>query len=104
VKSQVIADQFGGTQPVPGATITYQIVATPSGTGTATNVVFNDAIPANTTYKNGSLKLNGVALSEANDTDAGQFITTPAAQVSVALGSLTAASSAQTISFAVTIN
>jgi uncharacterized repeat protein (TIGR01451 family) len=104
VKSQVISDQFGGTQPLPGATITYQIVVTPSGTGTASNVVFNDGIPVNTTYKTGTLKLNGAALSDASDGDAGQFIASPATQVSVALGTLTAASSAQTISFAVTIN
>jgi len=104
VKSQVIADQFGGTQPVPGATITYQVIVTPSGTGTAANVVFNDAIPANTTYKPGTLKLDGTGLTDGNDADAGQFVGSPAAQVSVALGTLTAASSAQTISFAVTIN
>jgi uncharacterized repeat protein (TIGR01451 family) len=104
VKSQVVADQFGGNQPVPGATITYQIVITPSGAGTATNAVFSDAIPANTTYKPGTLKLNGAGLTDGNDADAGQFVGSPTAQVSVALGTLTAASSAQTINFAVTIN
>jgi uncharacterized repeat protein (TIGR01451 family) len=104
VKSQTIIDQFGGTQPLPGAAITYQIVVTPSGSGTASNVVFNDAIPANTTYKPGSLKLNGAALSDGVDADAGQFIASPTAQISVALGTLTAVSSAQTISFVVTIN
>lgn len=104
VKSQAIVDQFGGTQPVPGATITYQIVVTPSGSGTANNATISDAIPTNTTYKSGSLKLNGVTLTDSADTDAGQYLTTPTAQVSVALGALTAASSVQTISFAVTIN
>jgi hypothetical protein len=77
---------------------------TPSGSGTASNAVFNDAIPANTTYKPGSLKLNGAALSDGVDADAGQFIASPTAQISVALGTLTAVGSAQTISFVVTIN
>ncbi len=104
VKSQVVADQFGGTQLVPGATITYQIVVTPSGTGTANAVTFIDGIPANTTYQSGSLRLNGTLLTDGADADAGQYVSTPAAQVSVTLGSLTSASSAQTIAFAVTIN
>ncbi|MGE0115688.1 MAG: hypothetical protein AB7T07_12505 [Steroidobacteraceae bacterium] len=104
VKSQVVTDQFGGSQPVPGATITYQIAITPSGSGTASNAIFSDAIPANTTYKAGSLKLNGAALSDAGDTDAGQYVSAPSAQVSVTLGALTAASGVQTVNFAVTIN
>ncbi len=104
VKSQVVTDQFGGNQPLPGATIAYQIVITPSGSGTANAVQFSDAIPASTTYKSGTLKLNGTALSDAADTDAGQYLSSPAAQVNVTLGALTAASSAQTISFDVTIN
>jgi uncharacterized repeat protein (TIGR01451 family) len=104
VKSQVVTDKFGGSQPVPGATITYQVVITPSGSGSAANTAFSDAIPANTTYKAGTLTLNGVGLSDTTDADAGQFTGLPTAQVSVALGTLTAVSSAQTISFAVTIN
>ncbi|MGE0188012.1 MAG: hypothetical protein AB7Q04_01675 [Steroidobacteraceae bacterium] len=108
VKSQVITNTLGNNQPVPGATITYQVVITPSGSGTANNVVFSDAIPANTTYVPNSITLNTgagvVAMSDAADTDAGQFISTPTARVSVNLGALTAASAAQTVSFAVKIN
>jgi uncharacterized repeat protein (TIGR01451 family) len=108
VKSQLITNALGNNQPVPGATITYQIVISPSGTGTADNVVFSDAIPVNTTYVPGSLSFNngtGVAtLTDAADTDAGQFSSAATAQVSVNLGTLTDASAAQTVSFAVTIN
>lgn len=104
VKSQVIADPFGGTQPVPGASITYQIIITPSGSGAANAATFTDAIPANTTYVASSLKLNNAALSDAADSDAGQYSTSPSAQVRVALGNLTQASGAQTVSFKVTIN
>jgi uncharacterized repeat protein (TIGR01451 family) len=104
VKSAAVADQFGGTRPVPGARINYTIVVSASGTGTAGAAVFNDDIPANTSYVPGSLRLNNAALTEAADTDAGDFSTTPNARVRVQLGNLTQASGSQTIQFAVTIN
>lgn len=104
VKSQTVLDQFGGTRPVPGARINYQIVMTPSGTGTAIGVLFADLIPANTTYVAGSLELNNTALSDSAGNDAGVFTNTPAPQVRVDLGDLTSASGPQTVEFAVTIN
>ena len=104
VKSQTIVDPYGGSEPMSGATITYQIVVTPSGSGTATGVVVSDAIPSNTTYVAGSLKLNSTTLTDSADTDAGSYLTSPSTQISVALSDLTASSSAQTVSFAVTIN
>jgi uncharacterized repeat protein (TIGR01451 family) len=104
VKTQVVTNTFGNSEPVPGATITYTIVITPSGSGTANNVAFSDAIPANTAYTAGTLKLNSAALTDGADSDAGQYLSAPTAQVSVNLGTLTASSTAQTISFAVTIN
>lgn len=104
VKSQTIADQFGGNRVLPGARIHYQIVVTASGTGAATASVFSDAIPANTTYVAGSLELNDTALSDTADADAGELLSAPAPQVRVNLGDLTQASGPQTIEFAVTIN
>jgi uncharacterized repeat protein (TIGR01451 family) len=104
VKSATVADQFGGTRPVPGARINYTIVVSTTGTGTASASVFNDGIPANTTYVPGTLRLNNAALSDAADADAGDFSTTPSASVRVQLGNLTQASGSQTIQFAVTIN
>lgn len=104
VKSYSIADQFGGTRPVPGATINYQIVITATGTGTATAAQFTDPIPPNTTFVPGSLHLNSAALSDTADADAGQFISTPTAEVRVTLGNLSQASGPQTVTFAVKIN
>jgi uncharacterized repeat protein (TIGR01451 family) len=104
VKSQTVLDQFGGMRPIPGARITYQIVVTATGTGSATTVNFSDSIPANTTYVPGSLSLNSAALSDTTGNDAGEYATTPAPRVLVSLGNLTAASGPQTIAFAVTIN
>jgi uncharacterized repeat protein (TIGR01451 family) len=104
VKSQTIVDQFGGARPLPGARINYQIVVTPSGSGSATGVAFGDRIPANTTFVAGSLQLNGATLSDTADGDAGTFVSAPAPEVRVTLGNLTSASGPQTVTFAVTIN
>lgn len=71
-KAQLIADPFGGTQPVPGAVVTYTLTAAVSGTGQASNLHVTDAIPAGTTYQPGTLTLDAAALTDANDTDAGQ--------------------------------
>jgi uncharacterized repeat protein (TIGR01451 family) len=103
VKSQSVLNAFNGSAPVPGATITYEVVVSATGTGTAQGAAFTDAIPSNTTYVAGSLRLNGNALSDATDVDAGRFIASPAGVV-VTLGDLTSASGPQTIQFAVTID
>lgn len=104
VKSATVQDPFGGTAPVPGARITYQILVTASGTGSAANAVIDDAIPANTTFVPGSLRLNAAALSDATDADAGEFIAGASPGVRVRLGNLAAAAGTQTVLFQVTIN
>jgi uncharacterized repeat protein (TIGR01451 family) len=103
-KSFVVVDPFGGARPIPGARIDYQVVVTATGSGTASNALFSDAIPANTSFVPASLRLNGNPLTDANDADAGQFIAAPAPQVRVALGNLTQGGGAQTVLFSVTIN
>ncbi|HEY7642507.1 MAG TPA: hypothetical protein VH814_22430 [Steroidobacteraceae bacterium] len=104
VKSQTVVDQFGGARPLPGARINYQVVVTASGSGNANAAAFSDLVPTNTTYVAGSLRLNGAALSDGADADAGTFVSAPAPQVRVTLGNLTGGSGPQTIEFAVTIN
>lgn len=100
VKSVVIADQFGGTDAIPGATATYSIVATVSGSGGVSGLVVTDPIPAGTTYVPGSLRLNGAALTDQSDGDAGQA---GASGISVALGTL-GSSATRTITFSVTVD
>ena len=104
VKSQTIIDQFGGSRPLPGARINYQIVITAEGSGTAVAAAFADLIPASTTYVAGSLELNNATLTDQAADDAGQYSTTPAPEVRVNLGDLTSGSGPQTVEFAVTIN
>jgi uncharacterized repeat protein (TIGR01451 family) len=104
VKSQAVADQFLGNRAIPGATITYTVVITPTGTGTAGTALFIDNIPGNTTYAAGSLRLNGVLQTDATGDDAGRFESAPTPRVVVAMGNLTQASGPQTIQFSAIIN
>jgi len=104
VKSAIVLDPFGGSDPVPGAEITYRIILTPTGADTATNSIVTDPIPVNTTYVPNSMTLNGGALTDAADADAGIYTTAPTPEVSVTLGDLAGGSGAQTIEFIVTID
>lgn len=103
LKSQVVNDPFGTATPVPGARIVYQVVITATGSGTAAGAAFLDLVPADTTYVPGSLALNGTPLTDADDSDAGRFESSPPA-VRVSLGDLTESAGPQTVSFAVTID
>ncbi|HEY1605715.1 MAG TPA: hypothetical protein VGF77_08960 [Allosphingosinicella sp.] len=100
VKSAAVADPFGGTTQVPGATITYTLAATVSGTGNIANLKVTDSVPAGTTYKSGSLTLDGTALTDAADGDAGSFSATG---IAVNLGTV-ATGATRTVTFKVTIN
>jgi uncharacterized repeat protein (TIGR01451 family) len=102
-KTVTVLDQWGGTVPIPGATLRYTIVATTSGGGTANNVVISDPLPLNTVYIANSLKLNNTALTDAADIDAGDVGATTPNAVTVKLGNLTSASPIQTITFEVKI-
>ncbi|WP_068076308.1 DUF11 domain-containing protein [Novosphingobium lentum] len=99
-KTAVIDDQFGGHQPVPGATVTYTMVASVSGSGKAENLHVTDVIPTGTTYKANSLKLGGTALTDVADGDAGVG---SASGIDVGLGAIDGGQS-RTVNFQVTIN
>ena len=95
VKSATIADPFGGNRPVPGAVITYRLVATVSGAGTLNNLVLTDPIPVSTAYQTGSLTHEAASLTDAADADAGNFNGT---RISVAAGNVPAGQT-RTITF-----
>jgi uncharacterized repeat protein (TIGR01451 family) len=105
-KTSAVADPFGGTQPIPGATITYTLVVNVSGVGSADATIVTDAIPANTTYVAGSMTRNAAALTDAADApvDDADFGVTTAGAISVGLGSLAAGGPPETITFQVTID
>jgi uncharacterized repeat protein (TIGR01451 family) len=100
VKSAVVDDPFGGHERVPGATITYKLVASASGTGSVDNVKVSDTVPTGTTYQADSITLDTDPLTDTADSDEGAFASNA---ISVDLGSV-AASSTYTITFKVKID
>lgn len=100
VKSAVIADPYGGTHPVPGAVVTFSIVASVTGSGNATNLHVTDLVPAGTTYQAGTMKLDGAAKTDVSDADEAVF---SAGTVDFSLGTV-AGGTSHTVSFAVKIN
>lgn len=99
-KAASVLDPFGGSRSVPGSIITYSLQATLSGSGSLPNLGISDPIPAGTTFQSGSLTLNGAALTDAADADAGRF---SAGAISVALGS-PAAGTSHLVTFKVRID
>jgi uncharacterized repeat protein (TIGR01451 family) len=95
VKSATVADPFGGTTQVPGAIITYRLVATVSGSGSLANLRVADSIPAGSTFQPGSIRLDSAPMTDAADADAGEYGGTG---ITVRLGSV-AAGSARTVTF-----
>lgn len=100
VKSAAIADPFGGTQAVPGARVTYTLVASVAGSGSVSGLTIADPIPAGTTYDANTLSLESAPLTDATGDDAGEA---GASGISVDLGTLSGGAS-RTIRFSVTID
>ena len=99
-KSATVVDPFGGTRGLPGAAITYHLVAAVSGSVSVANVHVADTIPDGTTYQSGSLTLDGTALTDAADGDAGSASTSG---ISVGVG-IQAPGISRTVTFTVKIN
>nr|WP_067295354.1 hypothetical protein [Marinobacterium profundum] len=106
-KVSTVTNEFGHAEPIPGATIVYTVTANITGSGTATNMVLADPIPTNTSYNAGSLRLDGVALTDASDAaDDGDYNITTAGAITVDLGDVTVSSETKTyvVSFSVTVD
>ena len=73
LKAQAVSAPDGSAAPVSGATVTYSIQADFTGTSPIRAARFADPIPANTSYVAGSLQIDGVAMSDADDSDSGSF-------------------------------
>ena len=100
VKSATVLDPFGGSKPVPGAIITYTLIATVSGSGSLANLAAGDPIPASTTYVPGSITSQATPITDLTDADAGEFA---ASRVSVRFGTVPGGQT-RTITFKVKIN
>jgi len=66
-KTVTVIDTLGATDPHPGATLRYQLDVSVAGNTSVSNLVITDPIPTNTTYTDGSILLNGVAQTDADD-------------------------------------
>lgn len=93
IKSQSVRAPDGSARVIRGSVVTYRLQAS-FGDGAAA-VVVDDPIPAGTAYVAGSLTLDGAAMSDAPDDDAGRF---DGSTIRVALGDA-AAGTARTIQF-----
>lgn len=99
VKSQTLEASDTAAMGRRGSIITYSLAANFNGGGTARGASVVDPIPAGTAFVPGSLTLDGTALSDASDGDAGSFDGT---RIAVTLGDI-AAPQTRTIQFKVTI-
>jgi uncharacterized repeat protein (TIGR01451 family) len=86
-KTATVVDPFGGSTSVPGSIVTYTLVASITGSGTLANMAITDPVPVGTTYVAASTTLEAAALTDASDTDAGNF---NGSRISVSLGAVPA--------------
>lgn len=100
VKSATVTDPFGGSSHVPGSIITYSLLATVTGSGSLANLTVTDTAPADTSYQAGSLALDGSALTDSVDGDAGEVV---AGKLAVRLGTV-ASGASRTVLFKVKVN
>ena len=93
-------------KPAPGETLTYTIVLKNNGTTQATSVIASDPLPLGITYAPGTIKVNNVAKTDANDGDGADFgvnVLNPRAGVYVNVGTV-AAGAQVTIAFQATVD
>lgn len=98
-KRQSVRDPMGGTAAVVGSTITYELIVRVTGSRVLDEVTVTDPIPAGAAYVPGSLSLDGRALTDSGDIDAGSGGT---GGIAVTLGRVSAAG-AHRIAFQVLI-
>jgi uncharacterized repeat protein (TIGR01451 family) len=95
-----VKDPQGGALVMPGAVLTYRVVLSLTGVGTADNLVLADPLAANTTYVPASLLVDGTARTDALDGDNASF---GAAGISVVFGN-TVAPATRTVELKATVN
>ncbi len=66
-KIVTVIDTLGGSDPHAGATLRYQLDVSVMGNSAVDNLIITDVIPANTTYTDASIRLNGAVQTDAVD-------------------------------------
>lgn len=95
-----VTDPLGGVLVMSGSVLTYRLVLTVAGTGTATNLVVSDPLPESLSFVAGSITVDGAARTDAADADDSSF---GANTLQVLFPSLTAPTS-RVIQFKATVN
>jgi uncharacterized repeat protein (TIGR01451 family) len=96
-----VVDPRGGSNLEPGSIVTYQIVVTVSGSGTAGNLTISDPLPAEFTYIPGSTTVGAASRTDAADADNASF---GSGTVTVNFGSVVAPATLPAIQFRATLN
>ena len=99
-KSATVVDPFGGDSVVPGATVTYTLTASVTGSGTVDDLVITDDYPVDTTYVANTLTLDSVSQTDGPGDDAGSA---DQSGITVDLGTVTGGTT-HSITFDVTID
>ena len=97
-----VIDPQGGSKAITGSKVTYKITISTAGEGVIKNVIITDPTPVGMTYKTSSIILNNTNLTDAIDTDQGEFNTSNNIST-INLGDITAGSQ-QVIKLTYTIN
>jgi hypothetical protein len=97
-----ITDQFGTSQPVPGAEVVYSLTVTVTGTGDADSVIVSDVLPNQLLLKGGIttgiITVDGVDLTAVSGDDTATY-NANTNTVTVLFGTITAGSANNVISF-----
>lgn len=68
-----VADPAGGTRVMPGSVITYRLLVTVAGSGTANAIAVSDPLPPALGYVPGSITVDGAARTDTADADDSSF-------------------------------
>jgi uncharacterized repeat protein (TIGR01451 family) len=102
-KAQSVQDTLGGGKVESGSTVTYTLTVKPTGSSIAYDATVTDPIPVNTTYKPGTITVDGMAKTDAQDSDNAAFDSVNN-QIVVSLGDYSPTDPSHVITFQVTIN
>ncbi len=98
-----ITKQVDRPTAAAGDILTYTLDYTTSGTDSASAVQLADSIPIGTSYVAGTIRVNGVAVTDAADGDAGRLVAVGNGVVAVNLGTV-AAGAAGSVTFQSRVN